>query len=309
MGRLRRCAARADPKLSASPFARACAQCASVRSPATPCLRTSSAYSNAWLMGRSAFALASSLSLETTMSASVASRIAWIASTACRIRRAPSKRNGFVTTPTVRQPATLAHSATTGAAPEPVPPPMPATTKTRSAPRTIALISATLSSAANRPIAGSPPAPSPRVTSRPICTCLEPRADASSACASVLMQKHSTPAWPMRIIRVIALLPPPPTPRTRITHGLPPGTLDMATRAPLRTAAAGYGRAVAPAGSPVAPPKPPAPARQSTARRVAPMACLGVLFKTDPRSGSHNSWRWSRAASDARGKFSGRCCD
>ena len=60
-----------------------------------------------------------------------------MAASACRIRRAPSNVNGFVTTPTVRHPAFFAASATTGAAPEPVPPPMPATTKTMSEPPTI----------------------------------------------------------------------------------------------------------------------------------------------------------------------------
>eukprot|EP00965_Chrysotila_dentata_P218657 6190695-Pleurochrysis_carterae.AAC.3 len=43
---------------------------------------------------------------------------------ACRILRAPSKEKGLVTTPTVSAPAALAHSATIGAAPEPVPPPL-----------------------------------------------------------------------------------------------------------------------------------------------------------------------------------------
>ena len=56
---------------------------------------------------------------------------------ACRMRRCPSNRNGFVTTPTVRHPAALAAAATTGAAPVPVPPPMPATTKTMSESLTI----------------------------------------------------------------------------------------------------------------------------------------------------------------------------
>jgi len=41
------------------------------------------------------------------------------------IRGLPSKENGFVTTPTVRIPRFLAISATTGAAPVPVPPPIP----------------------------------------------------------------------------------------------------------------------------------------------------------------------------------------
>ena len=44
------------------------------------------------------------------------------------IRRFPSKLNGFVTTPIVRAPTSLATLATTGAPPVPVPPPSPAVT-------------------------------------------------------------------------------------------------------------------------------------------------------------------------------------
>jgi hypothetical protein len=46
------------------------------------------------------------------------------------MRRWPSKWNGLVTTPTVRMPSSLAARAITGAAPVPVPPPMPAVTNT-----------------------------------------------------------------------------------------------------------------------------------------------------------------------------------
>ena len=45
------------------------------------------------------------------------------------MRRTPSKWNGLVTTPTVRMPSSRATLAMTGAAPVPVPPPMPAVTK------------------------------------------------------------------------------------------------------------------------------------------------------------------------------------
>ena len=48
------------------------------------------------------------------------------------MRRRPSKPKGLVTTPTVRMPASRAISATTGAAPVPVPPPMPAVMNTMS---------------------------------------------------------------------------------------------------------------------------------------------------------------------------------
>ena len=53
---------------------------------------------------------------------------------AVRMRRWPSKWNGFVTTPTVRMPISRAVLAITGAAPVPVPPPMPAVTNTMCAP-------------------------------------------------------------------------------------------------------------------------------------------------------------------------------
>jgi hypothetical protein len=46
-----------------------------------------------------------------------------------RIRRVPSNRNGLVTTPTVSTPFLRATSAMTGAAPVPVPPPIPAAMK------------------------------------------------------------------------------------------------------------------------------------------------------------------------------------
>ena len=62
----------------------------------------------------------------------------------------------------------FATSATIGAAPDPVPPPIPAVTKTKSAPLTAVAISERLSSAACLPISGIPPAPRPRVTAFPI---------------------------------------------------------------------------------------------------------------------------------------------
>ncbi len=50
-------------------------------------------------------------------------------SSAWRIRFAPSNWKGFVTTPTVRTPSSLAACAMIGAAPVPVPPPIPAVIK------------------------------------------------------------------------------------------------------------------------------------------------------------------------------------
>ena len=69
--------------------------------------------------------------------------------------------------PTVSAPTSLAMRATTGAAPEPVPPPSPAVTKTMSEPRRTCLIWSYDSSAARRPTSGSAPEPRPCVSSRP----------------------------------------------------------------------------------------------------------------------------------------------
>ena len=66
---------------------------------------------------------------------------------ACCRRRRPSKEKGFVTTPTVRMSDSLARSARIGAAPVPVPPPMPAVMKTMSVPSSTFEIWVRLSSA------------------------------------------------------------------------------------------------------------------------------------------------------------------
>ena len=60
---------------------------------------------------------------------SALSRRLSIPSSARRIRRLPSNVNGFVTIATVSMPASRAARAITGAAPVPVPPPIPAVTK------------------------------------------------------------------------------------------------------------------------------------------------------------------------------------
>src|SRR5262249_9163680 len=81
---------------------------------------------------------------------STVSRRRAIPSSAARRRRVPSKSNGLVTTPTVRAPAARACLATTGAAPVPVPPPIPAGRNTSSPPPTL-----------SPPPSGLPPAPPP----------------------------------------------------------------------------------------------------------------------------------------------------
>ena len=148
-------------------------------------------------------------------SASTSAAIASVAASAVSRRRTPSKPKGSVTTPTVSAPSSRAMRATTGAAPEPVPPPMPAATKTMSDPSSAARISSFDSSAAARATEASPPAPSPRVLLSPIRIRVG-AIDRLRSCASVLIAMKSTPASSALIIELIALPPPPPTPTTRM---------------------------------------------------------------------------------------------
>ena len=134
---------------------------------------------------------------------------------AISLRRAPSKLNGLVTTPIVSAPCSLAISATTGAAPEPVPPPRPAVMNTMSESARASAILSRSSSAARAPMVASPPAPRPRVILSPM-RILWGASDCRSAWASVLQAMNSTPIISARIIRLTALLPPPPTPMTRM---------------------------------------------------------------------------------------------
>ena len=76
--------------------------------------------------------------------------------------------NGFVTTPIVKIPISFAKPATIGAAPVPVPPPIPHVTNTISAPLKTSDISVLLSSADCAPISGFAPAPNPLVIFSPI---------------------------------------------------------------------------------------------------------------------------------------------
>ena len=81
----------------------------------------------------------------------------------------PSNSKGFVTTPTVNIPSAFDISAILGAAPVPVPPPMPAVMNTISAPLSTLETSSLVSSTDFSPISGFPPAPSPLVSFSPIC--------------------------------------------------------------------------------------------------------------------------------------------
>ncbi len=183
--------------------------------PDTPCSSTWSAWRNASRIATWWSVIASSLSFGMTMRVSTSSRSASMPASACAARRLPSKLNGRVTTPMVRAPSERAIFATTGAPPVPVPPPSPAVTNTMSEPLRVASISSAWSSAAWRPLSGSAPAPSPRVSSLPTSS-FTSASLISSACASVLMATNSTPFRSASIIRLTALTPPPPTPTTLI---------------------------------------------------------------------------------------------
>ena len=137
-------------------------------------------------------------------------------SSARRVRCDPSNVKGLVTTPTVNAPCSRAIWAMIGAAPVPVPPPSPAVTKTMSAPRKASLISSRLSSAASLPMRGSAPAPRPLVRPEPICTLIS-ASHMDSDWASVFTATNSTPRMPVSIMRLTALVPPPPTPTTLMT--------------------------------------------------------------------------------------------
>ena len=134
---------------------------------------------------------------------------------ACFMRRGPSKPKGLVTTPTVSAPISLAHSATTCAAPVPVPPPIPAVTNTISAPFRDSRIWSRDSSAAFSPISGFAPAPRPLVSFSPIWMRFS-ALESIRHCLSQFTAINSTPLTPASIIRFTALLPPPPTPITLI---------------------------------------------------------------------------------------------
>ena len=132
---------------------------------------------------------------------------------AMRMRLSPSKAKGLVTTPTVRMPSSRTARAMTGAAPVPVPPPMPAVMKTMCEPASCSRISSSDSSAPARPTSGCAPAPRPSVSCAPIWM-RRWALDCASACASVLATTKSTPSSLEAIMLLTALPPAPPTPRT-----------------------------------------------------------------------------------------------
>jgi hypothetical protein len=124
-------------------------------------LSTSSTIENASRRGVFLSIIERILSFGIVISVSTFSFIASNPSIDFHILFCPSKANGFVTTHTVRAPSSFAISATTGAAPVPVPPPRPQVINTISAHSSASLISSRDSSAAFFPVSGSEPAPRP----------------------------------------------------------------------------------------------------------------------------------------------------
>ena len=132
----------------------------------------------------------------------------------------------MVTMPTVRRPISLATRAISGAAPVPVPPPIPAVMKTIFVPSSsIVRISSSLSSAARSARAGLLPAPSPSVTVRPRAI-LTGTSERDSAWLSVLQSTKETSCMPSLNICVTALPPPPPTPTTLMIFRVSLGKLN-----------------------------------------------------------------------------------
>ena len=124
-----------------------------------------------------------------------------------------SKRKGFVTTATVRMSISFAIWATTGAAPVPVPPPIPAVINIMSASLRADAISSLFSSADLSPTSGLLPAPLPRVSFEPIWI-FEVAFEFLSAAASVLTAMYSMSEIPESAMQLRAFPPPPPTPIT-----------------------------------------------------------------------------------------------
>ena len=183
--------------------------------PCTACWRTSSALRSASGIVVLLSTISSNLSFGMTIKVSTAFFRFSIPASALFIRVFASKRKGLVTTPTVRIPISFAAPAITGAAPVPVPPPIPQVTNTMSAPSMIFLTSSMLSSAAFCPTSGCAPAPRPFVIFSPIWSTVG-ALHSVRACLSVLTPTNSTPPMASSTILFTALLPAPPTPITII---------------------------------------------------------------------------------------------
>jgi len=154
--------------------------------PPTAFFSTSLAWPKAWSCVMSSPSTSSSLSFRITISESTLASSSARPESAAFMRRLPSNSNGLVTTPTVRMPISFATRAITGAAPVPVPPPMPAVMNSMCEPSMAWRMRSTASSAAALPASGFAPAPRPVVPSW-IRSCA---AERFRACASVLAQTN-----------------------------------------------------------------------------------------------------------------------
>ena len=183
--------------------------------PCTPCLKTSSASLKESIKLVFLSTILNNLSFGIVTKVSTLSFKVFIPISAWSNLFLPSNGKGLVTTPTVSIPIDLAISAITGAAPVPVPPPIPAVINTISAPFIDWEISSLLSSAAFLPISGLAPAPNPFVNLSPICIFWD-ACESIKACLSVFIAINSTFFNPSIIILFTALFPPPPHPITFI---------------------------------------------------------------------------------------------
>ena len=184
-------------------------------SPFMPCFKISSATRNASTIVVFLSTTVLILSLGITMSVSTYFLRLSNPFTVFSILFLPSNANGSVTTATVRIFKSRAIFAITGAAPVPVPPPIPAVINKRSVPLIISVRISLLSSAAALPTSGSAPAPSPLVNCVPICI-LFSQGESARICESVLTTTYSAQLIRASIILLMALLPAPPTPMTFI---------------------------------------------------------------------------------------------
>ena len=120
-----------------------------------------------------------------------------------------------MTTPTVKAPNSFVILAIAGAAPVPVPPPIPAVINTISQPSNALTKTSRFSSTAWLPTSALAPAPKPFVSSLPIWSLIW-ELFSSRSWASVLTAINSTLSNPDNIILFKALPPAPPTPTTAI---------------------------------------------------------------------------------------------
>ena len=181
--------------------------------PWVACSSTSSAFFSAALNEVPFPTTASRWSFGTTIIVSTERLSSDSPCSAWRRRFLPSNANGRVTTAMASAPSSRAISPMTGAAPVPVPPPMPAAMNTRSAPSSALRTSSASSAIAWRPIPGRAPAPSPCVSRLPSWMTWG-ALERLRACASVFAEMNSTPSRSSSIMRLTALPPAPPTPIT-----------------------------------------------------------------------------------------------